>query len=295
MGKKKIRWNQEDGTILLLKEGKEERLILMRKGFMDAFFDEIEKIEGRDALMMTIRMLLEKLEAKKEGQEKPGFDAFTKFNDEYVLPVSIEEGNIPDFLKWDGKSRCLTGIGSSILTVYPLNSMMTFKEVMADVLTDRGRDAILRNVSKKAGIAVGEKAQLDYGWKEFDSALMSLYGLISFLFPLLGWGRTSFSTKIGPDGNHMIFFKVWNSYESHCISSTRPACVIFLNYIEGIAETVSLRFSGKPTESKEVKCTSMGDDYCALAIKQKEKDSPRLDWKELEAEWRVLDNMDIQS
>jgi len=58
-----LRWDKERGSLHLARGGAEQRVFMMRKGFMDSFFEEIENVEGKDALSMTVRMILEKIGA----------------------------------------------------------------------------------------------------------------------------------------------------------------------------------------------------------------------------------------
>ena len=180
-----IVWNEETGIITSTRNSKEERMILMRKGFIKAFFDEIANIEGKNTLMMTFRNLLKELGASNEFLEKPDYDTFKRFQDEYILPLSIEKESVPDVFTWDGKGREFTAFGDTVFTLQTLHFLQSFKKVMADILTEKGAVAILHSVARRGGITVGEKACINYGWKELDSAMSSIDGALSYIFPFL--------------------------------------------------------------------------------------------------------------
>lgn len=289
MAEKSIKWNSDDGSINLVSGGTEERLILMRTGFMEAFFDEIEKVEGKATLKNTFRNLLKRLGASQELINKPDIESFHKFCDNFVLPINYDLTQIPELLEWEGEGREIKAFGNAIFRIVPHKALMMFKEVSAELLTERGAVAIIRTVARKAGLAVIDEAMVSYGWTEMDTAMNSMDGVLSFSLPKLGWGKTRVAVSKDVDGNHMFYLKSWNSFEADNVKHKRPVCVIFQYDLDGIGMGVAGNFIGRSTESREVKCRALGDDYCAFAIKVKDKDVKALDWKELEDEWRALD------
>jgi predicted hydrocarbon binding protein len=137
-------------------------------------------------------------------------------------------------------------------------------------------------------VAVGDKARATYKWEELESALASMDGILSFMFPKMGWGISRAVNKKGKDGKHMFLTKVWNSYEAHDVRSDRPVCNILESYLSGIGQYLVSSLVGDSTEGREVKCTAKGDDCCAFVIKAKDQGVKALDWGELEDEWQEL-------
>ncbi len=87
----------------------------------------------------------------------------------------------------------------------------------------------------------------------------------------------------------MFLVKIRNCYESHKIASSRPMCAITGSMLNGMWDSFADTLGGKGAEGREVRCEAKGDDYCAFAVKIKDKNSPHLDWNELEAEWQAID------
>ncbi len=286
---KKITWELVNGAIYLDPGQTKDRVILTRKGFMEAFFDEIELVGGKDALTMVFRTMLTKLGAPARLLDHPTLEDVTRFHDGLIVPCTPTEGNMPAAFAPVEGSRELTAYGDTVFTVQTVRFLQRFKEAMAEVLTDRGTVAILHRISKRGGFAVANKALADYSWKELDSALLSMDAVLSAVFPLYGWGRSRTVTGRGKNGRRMFFLKCWNLYEMEGIKSEKPLCTVHQSYLEGIGECMSQTFEHKAVESREVKCRAMGDDYCAFFIVQKENDEKGIDWKELDDDWKRLD------
>ena len=291
MAGKSINWNLDNGSISLVEEDSEERLILMRKGFMTAFFEEIGNVEGKDTLKNTFRNLFTRLGASQDLIDKPSIESYNEFSENFIRPLDFDPSQVPDFFEWDGKGRELKGFSDAVFRIVSLKVLMTFKEVSAEILTERGAEAILKNVARKAGLAVGEEAMSNYGWTEIESAMNSMDGALSHSLPRLGWGKTRVAVGKDPGDNYMFYLKSWNSFESENVINDRPVCTILQHNLEGIGLGIAQKLLGKSSESREVKCRAVGDDCCAFAIKQKDKEVRSLDWKELEDEWRELDSV----
>jgi predicted hydrocarbon binding protein len=289
-----IEWEHEKGSIDLTRNGRKDRIVLLRKGFLQAFFDEIEKVAGKDTLTMLLRALLSRLGAPRVLREKASIESLYAFNDAEILPVSLNESNIPSVFTYDGKSREMTALGNTQFEIETTFYLQKLKEVMVEVLTERGANAILRRVSKMGGIAVANKACVDYGWTELDTAMASMDQILSSVFPLYGWGRSRTITRKSEDGNYIFFLKCWNAYETDGIASPRPVCVMLQNYLEGVGEGFSHNLAGgKSTESREVKCRARGDEYCAYFVIQRDVGVQSLDWRELEPVSLELDSIAI--
>ena len=291
MVEKSIKWNLDDGSISLISDNDEERIILMRKGFMEAFFEEIRKVGGEDTLKITFRNLLTRLGAPQEFIDKPDIESYNKFCDQLIFPINYDPAQIPEFFNWDGKGREIKGFTNAVFWILPLKVLMTFKEVSAELLTERGAAAIIKAVARRAGLAVGEEAMSNYGWKEIDTAMNSMDGALSYSFPNLGWGKTNVAVNKDSDENYMFYLKSWNTFESDNVTNKNPVCIILQHNMEGIGLGISGKFTGKANESKEVKCRALGDDYCAFAIKVKDKGVSALEWDKLKDEWQALDSV----
>jgi predicted hydrocarbon binding protein len=286
---KHLHWNNEKGSLHLIEGRTEHRLFLMRKGFMDSFFEEILNVEGKDALSMTIRKTLEKAHAGSADTTKPTIDTLNRFKDDCILPLSIDRAVLPPMFTHTEGTRELVAFGSVAYLLEMASILNILKEVTAEILTPRGARAIVRTVGRRAGMAVGDSAKANYNWNEIDAATASLDQQTRVIFPLMGWGIPSVVCRKGPDGNYLLFFRCRNTFESEGVSSPQPVCTVFASFLEGITESIMLSLSGQAAECREVKCVAAGDPYCAFAVKLKAKGSPALDWAEHEDEWRALD------
>ncbi len=288
---KRVVWDADHGFINLIANGTEERLFLIREGFIRAFADEIVKVSGQKMLTMIVRSLLKKLGA--EVEEGPSWESFEHFTDDAILTVSKEESDIPEIFTWDMKTRNLQLKGGGVYDIWTVKSIQAFKEVMADILTERGANAILHDVAKAGGKAVSDGIMKSWGWNDVKSALDSLDGVNKFIYPNAGWGKSRALAEIGDDGFSIGIFKYWDLYESYGIRSKAPSCTISRSFIEGIGDGTGKAISNQAAEAREVKCIAKGDEYCAFVVKFKPDKSAPLDWVELEGDWRALDAVEL--
>lgn len=287
---KSVIWKLLNGSITLNKNGngKGERIVLQRQGFMEAFFDEVVNTSGAAILSMTLKMFFVDLGTQKDFMGKLSSKSFEQFNYEHIFPVSFEGSNMPEIFKWNKDNEQLTAFGDTLYKIYTVEALKKFKESLGSIITEKAAIAIIRNVSRKGGMAVGDKARATYKWEELDSALDSMDGILSFMFPKIGWGVSRAVNKKGKDGKYMFLTKVWNSFEAHDVRSDRPVCTILESYLEGIGQNLVSALVGQSIEGREVKCVAKGDECCAFAIKAKDKGVKALDWSELEDEWQEL-------
>jgi predicted hydrocarbon binding protein len=286
---RKIIWEPENGSVFLDGTDGKDRVILTRRGFMAAFFDEIELVGGKDTLTMVFRAMLTKLGAPAALLDRPTTDDVNEFHDGLILPYVPVDGNAPAaFTPMAGK-RELVAYGDTVFVVQTVRLLQKLKEAMVDILTERGAVAILRRVAKRGGFAVAEKALTDYQWKELDGALASMDAVLGSVFPLYGWGLSRTIVGRAKDNRRVFFLKCWNIYEAEGITSQRPLCIIHQSYLEGIGECLSQTYEKLPVESREVKCRANGDGYCGFFIVQKQKDEKGIDWKQLEGDAERLD------
>jgi len=293
---KKLEWDRKAGIINVLHDGKKERVIMMREGYMAPFIDEIEKTGGKHSVQLVLRAFLKRIGADHtiDISQLPSFtQMYEMVNDGYFLPLSEEMENIPKEFTWEKGTRKFSIFGDTHFFVTNLTTIIQFKEAMEDVMSERGARAILRNVSKMAGKAVWERAQKDYNWKDMREAIASLDGISSYFMPLYGWGTCRWIPEVDQNGYTLSYARFWNAYETYNTTGSNPVCVLQLSYFEGIAEMISRNLSGNSVESREVKCVSKGDPFCAYVIKEKDKTEKSLDWKIVDEEWKKIDLMDI--
>ena len=262
---------------------------------MDAFFREIEKVEGKDTLKMTFKTLLERLGASDELLNNPSYNSLEKFIDNLILPLELDVNQLGEVYSWDGKSRNITGFGDTLFILTPIRVIQLFKDVSVKILTEQGAKAIIRNVGWRAGKAIGDQVRHNYSWDSVEDALQSLDSVLTFAAPAMGWGRTRAFFKKGADGNLMFYLKYRNLFESDGITINRPNCYIVENYLRGIGESIIMAITRKTAESKEIMCSAMGDDYCAFAVKQKDVGAQSLDWESLKEECYQLDAMEYSN
>jgi predicted hydrocarbon binding protein len=284
-----IAWDITRGSIMLSRNGADERIIMMRKGFMEAFFQEIEEVEGKNVLTMTIRNLMKKMGAADGHPEAPSFETLSRFENDYMLPLGPTNGNVPSAISINGGGRELQAFGDTAFMLESLQMIQTFKEVTADILTEKGAAAVFHAVARRGGKAVAEQVMKNYRWTGIDTAMDSMDASLSATFPLFGWGNVRVITKKDENGRYLFYARCDNTFESHERKTSAPTCILFQRYLEGIADVMFSELADATCESREVKCRAMGDDYCAFAIKEKPKGSGALDWDALTDEWLAID------
>ncbi len=284
-----VQWKKDGGTIVLKKDGAEERLILLRRGFWDAFFTELVKVLGEDGVSVTFRNLVTRLGGTPPDDDKLMFKTWIKQIDERILPVDKEKSTINETVIWKNSDREITVFGDTIWILQDVLSINAFKEATSEVLTEKGANAIIRNVCRKGGLAIGDQAVKNYKWKDMESAMQTQDEFVfQNTFSMAGWSLAESKYQVGPDGDYMIMAKCKNTFESEGVSAKAPVCKIMQNYMEGAYEGIFSILGGKSVEVREVMCRATGDDYCALAFKFKDKAAGMLDWYALEDEWRAL-------
>ncbi|MDQ1349835.1 MAG: hypothetical protein QG657_136 [Acidobacteriota bacterium] len=285
----RMKWDPGSGSITLAGDGKEERIFIISRDFMGAFIGEMIETSGKSTFKITMRKLMEKLGKPVADDAEASWDLFEKYNDEQILPAS-PEGLPKEFGPWDGKSRNLTLLPDIPMTVWTVKSAQAFKDVMDDVMTEKGATALLQSMGKKAGASIGARFAKYFGWADLPGAVNSLNEIAGRMFPAIGWSKGSVMSQNGKDGKSMILIKCVNSYETfEKKSASRPVCNITSGLLNGIWSAFADTLAGQGAEAREVKCSAKGDAYCAFAVKIKDKGTPPLDWKELEAEWQAID------
>jgi predicted hydrocarbon binding protein len=285
---KKIKWDSEKGSIKLIQEGNEERVFIISSNFIEKFKDEIIETSGQSTFKMIIRKLFEKL--GEPPPESGDWESFARYNDQIILPVSLDGSNIPqEYQPWDGKTRKLTLPQSTEVEIWSVKTFQLFKEVMQDIMTEKGASAILNAAGKKAGMARGDVFMKLFGWKDFQNVLDTIDNISNSIMPAMGWYKGRAATQKGQDGKDMILIKAWNSYEAEGQKNSRPICTITSSFFNGISNCSAESLADLSAEVREVKCKAKGDDCCAFVIKFKDKGASSLDWKALEEEWQALD------
>lgn len=281
-----IKWESETGSITLVINGNEERIFIISRDFIEEFKKELINTSGEPTFRMTMRKLNEKL-GKASAQDAGAiWEDFEKFNDEQILPVS--PAGIPQEYSWDGKTRDILLLPDIKMTIWTVKSIQAFKEVLMDIMTEKGANAVINGAGKKAGMAIGARFAKYFGWSGLQNALDTLNDTAQKMNAVAGWGKGSVVTQKGNDGKEMIVLKIQNSYEAHGKKSSIPFCTITSSLLNGIWHTFADILDGLAAEAREVKCKAKGDDCCTFAIKIKDKDAPPLDWKDLAGEWQAI-------
>jgi predicted hydrocarbon binding protein len=289
-GKNTVRWVRENGTIMLNRNGSEERLILMRRGFWDGFLPELVKTLGEDGVSVMMRKLVENVGLSDVLTEKANFRTLIKCFDRRILPVDKEKCLIHESLSWEGEDREVTVFGDTIWILQDVFTLQNFKDILATVLNENGARAIIRDIAKKGGVLVGETALKNYKWTNIEEAIAAQDEKVyQYTFNVAGWTLARSAYSKDSDGNYMLVAKCLNTFESEGITSGQPKCNILTNYLEGVYEVVFSKLAGKSVETREVKCRSKGDGYCALAFKTKGSKKDTVDWDGLTDEWMKVD------
>lgn len=278
----RIKWENETGIIKLIGGGKEERVFTISRDFIQEFKKEIINTSGESTFRMIMRKLLEKLGESSGGDADASWEAFAKYNDEQILPAA-PEGVPKEYKEWDGKSRNLILLPDIAMEMWTVRSFQTFKEVMVDIMTEKGANAIINSTGKKAGMSIGAMFAKYFGWSDLQKALDTIDEIAKNMNPVSGWAKGSAVVK-----NDMILLKSQDSYEAIDKKSSIPICTITSSLLNGIWNSFADTLGDQAAETREVKCQAKGDDCCAFAIKFKPKGSTPLDWKELETEWKSL-------
>jgi predicted hydrocarbon binding protein len=278
----RIKWDNETGTIKRIGDGKEERVFTISRVFIEEFKKELINTSGESTFRMIMRKLLEKLGTSPGEDADASWEAFARYNDEQILPATVD-GLPKEYKDWDGKTRNLVLAPDIEMVIWTVKSFQIFKEVMADVMTEKGANAIINSTGKKAGMAIGTLFAKYFGWKDLQNAFDTIDGIAQKMNPVAGWSKGT--AAVGKD---MILLKARNSYEAEGKKSPIPVCTLTSSLLNGIWNTFADTLAGQSAESREVKCRAKGDDFCAFAVKTKAKGAPPLDWKELETEWQAL-------
>lgn len=285
----RMKWDPGSGSITLVGEGKEERVYIISRDFVGVFIDEMIETSGKSTFKITSRKFMEKLGKNLGDDQEATWELFDKYNEEIILPVT-PEGLPKEFGPWDGKTRNLVLLPDIPMVVTTVRSIQGFKEVLEDIMTEKGATALLQGMGKKAGMAIGARFAKYFGWADLAGAVNSLNEIAGRMFPAVGWSKGSVVSQNGKDGKPIILIKCVNSYETfEKKSASRPVCIITSGLLNGIWNAFADILGGQAAEAREVKCAAKGDAYCAFVVKIKDKGAPPLDWKELEAEWQAID------
>lgn len=284
----RIKWNTDNGTLTLTGDGKEERVFIIAHDFIEQFKEEMIKTAGKSTFKMIMRKLPEKLGVSLAEGSEADWKFFETYNDEQILPAEVE-GDMPkEFGAWDGKTRNLELIPGINMVMWTVKSFQLFKEVVADIMTEKGANALLNGVGKKSGMAIGESFAKYFGWSDLQNAMAGIDDISNKMSAAAGWGKGSATVKTGNDEKTVMLFKLANAFEAHETTGDRPICIITASLMNGIWSVFADTLGGLAAESREVKCTAKGDDHCTFVVKVKDKSAPPLDWKELEAEWQGI-------
>jgi predicted hydrocarbon binding protein len=286
-----VEWNVKDGTITLHNSKDHHRLLLKRYDFVFSFVEEMNRVMGNVPVMMVFRKVLEKCGAPHKFLEQVTVENTGVFVDGLIVPVDVDNSVIPDAISWDGKSRTLDFLGGTHWRVLPVSFIRCFRDALYETLTVNGTKAIVREATKRAGMAMAEQAVKAYRWKTMEDLIDHQDEEIYLgTFTHAGWSYSRVFSRQEADDNHLFLAKISNSYESDGVSGRdRPICDWLMSYMDGFYNGVVNMLTGKFVETREVRCRAMGDPYCAFAHKIKNNKKDILDWKEVEGSWKELD------
>jgi hypothetical protein len=290
-GMNSIRHDPRTGSLLLARNGEQERVILLRRGFWDGFFPEIVTLLGESGVSVVMRRLAQRVGLSDVRTERPTFRTLITCFDHRILPLSREESSLPEAVAWGPNPREVIVFGDTVWIIQDLFTIQQFKVVLHDILDENGANAVIRRVSRKGGVSVGDTALTNYRWADLDAAMASQNEQVfQYTFSVAGWSLARSAYRAGSDGHYMLLAKCANTFESEGIGSEKPVCKMLSSYLEGFFEGIASRLGGKSVECREVKCRATGDDYCAFAVKTKERNGRPLDWDALWYEWKDLDS-----
>jgi predicted hydrocarbon binding protein len=290
-----VEWNVKDGTIVLHNSKAHHRLLLKRYDFIFSFVEEMNRVMGSVPVLMVFRKVLEKCGAPSEFLEKVSIESAGAFVDGLIVPVDVENSVIPSSISWDGKTRTLDFFGATHWRVLPVSFIRSFREGLYETLTENGTKAILREATKRAGMAMAEQDIANYQWKNLeDLASQQDEKIYLGTFKHAGWSYSRVFSQKDADGNYLFLAKISDSYESDGVNGkAKPICDWLMSYMDGFYNGLANKLSGKFVETREVRCRAMGDPYCAFAHKIKDNKKDILDWRELEGAWKELDSIPL--
>ncbi|MBN1881717.1 MAG: hypothetical protein JW885_06040 [Deltaproteobacteria bacterium] len=277
-----ITWDLKNGTI----HSGDLRLVMHREMFISLLLDKLAGYGpgllnrlllnvARKTNLPTVRDIEDAREQESLSPEERELMILSYFfgglRDTYADHPPLR--NTISILKWTEKNEIMFNDPSRTFIFLPVRMIWAMKKDMEGLLGEHGFMQILSRAARDTGRITGGNEVERYK----DLTIEKLFERISFemswVFPVLGWGRCSIVT----DAEHnRLCFKVANSYESDGLSFNRYNCVIFLNYLVGVAEGIMRPITGLHASGCEIKCVANGDDCCAFFV-QFHKPDERLD------------------
>jgi hypothetical protein len=277
-----ITWNLKNGTI----HSGDMRLVMHREMFITLLLDKLAGYGpgilnrlllnvARKANLPTVREIEDARETGSLSPEERELMILSHFF-EGLRGAFADHPPLRDtipVLKWTEKNEIMFNDPSRTFMFLPVKMIWALKKDLEGLLGEHGFKQILSRAARETGRITGgaevERYQdLDTG-KLFERITFEL----SWIFPVLGWGRSSI---VADAENNRLCFRVANSYESDGLSFNRHNCIIFLNYLIGIAEGIMEPITGLHASGCETACIANGDEYCAYFV-QFHRPDKRLD------------------
>jgi hypothetical protein len=297
-----IRWNLKRGTIHV----GDHRLVLHREMFITLLLDKLAGygpgLLNRLLLNVARKANLPTIREIEEAREKESFSP----EERELMILSYFFGGLRDsfadhpplkdtisILKWTEKNEIMFYDPSRTFMFLPTRMIWALKKDMEGLLGEHGFKQILSRAARDTGRITGGDELERYHGLTAEKMFERISFDMSWVFPVLGWGRSSI---VSDAANKSLCFKISNSYESDGLSFDRHNCIIFLNYLVGIAEGIMKPSTGLLASGCEIACVANGDDYCAFFVQfHKPKERPDLSSAELrERQREIMEDLPVK-
>lgn len=290
-----ITWNLKNGTI----HSGDMRLVLHREMFITLLLDNLAGygpgLLNRILLNVARKAKLPTIHDIEDVREKESFSPeerelmilshfFGGLRDSFADNPPLK--NTISNLRWTEKNEIMFNDPSRTFMFLPTRVIWALKKEMELLLGEHGFKQILSQAARDTGrITAGDELER-YRNLSTEKIFERITFDMSWVFPLLGWGRSSIASDAD---NNMLCFRVSNSYESDGLSFNRHNCYIFLNYLVGVAEGIMKPITGLRASGSEISCVANGDDYCVFFVQfHKPKERPDLSCDEFREKQREI-------
>ena len=290
-----ITWNLKNGTI----HSGGMRLVMHREMFITLLLDNLAGygpgLLNRLLLHVARKTNLPTIREIEDARRKESFSP----EERELMILSYFFGGLRDafadhpplletisILKWTEKNEIMFNDPSRTYLFLPTRLLWVLKKEMEQLLGEHGFKQILSQAARDTGRMTGGDEAQRYRNLTTEKMFERISFDMSWAFPVLGWGRTSIATDAQ---NNRLCFKVSNSYESDGLAFNRHNCIIFLNYLVGVAEGVMKPITGLHASGCEISCVANGDEYCAFFVQfHKPNERPDLSCPEFREQQREI-------
>jgi len=267
-----ITWNLKNGTI----HSGDLRLVMHREMFITLLLDHLAGygpgLLNRILLNVARKANLPTIQEIEDVREKESFSPeerelmilshfFGGLRDAFADHPPLK--NTISNLTWTEKNEIMFNDPSRTFMFLPTRVIWALKKEMEQLLGEHGFQQILSRAARETGRITGGDEVERYLNLSTEKIFERISFDMSWVFPMLGWGRSSIATDAE---NKRLCFRVSNSYESDGLSFGRHNCTIFLNYLVGVAEGIMQPITGLHASGCEISCVANGDDYCAFFV-----------------------------